>query len=170
MSRTLSRRALTTVLAGTASVYFATLPESDSALAQGEATPVPSGGERSVLGEVSTPAWRFAVSQIQDPYRGQISAPDSAPPNLRFVGAEVLITNDSDQPFEFHINEIRLRDVDGFQYAAGQVFGTEPRLVAQNLPDGERTRGWLWFMVPAGSSLLELAFEAPPPILRIPLS
>ena len=62
-----------------------------------------------------------------------------------------------------------MRDTQGFQYAAGDVTGTEPRLVSQNLPDSERTRGWVWFMVPENAELTEIAFDGPPPSFRVPL-
>ena len=171
MARTISRRRITaSSLSAVALAYAGARGTSEQAVAQTNATPeaTPVGNE-SLVGEAIAPAWRFAVSIFEDPYRGTITSPTSSPAGTRFVGAEVIITNDSDQPLEFRSSSVRLRDTQGFQYAAGTVTGTEPRLVSQNLPNSERTRGWVWFMVPADAKLTEVAFDGPPPSFRVAL-
>lgn len=165
MTRTISRRRITaSSLSAVALAYAGARGTSEQALAQTSATP---GASESLVGEAQAPAWRFAVSIYEDPYRGTITSPTSSPAGTRFIGAEVIITNESDQPLEFRSNAVRLRDSQGFQYAAGDVLGTEPRLVSQNLPNKERTRGWVWFMVPVETKLTELEFDGPSPTFRV---
>jgi hypothetical protein len=89
---------------------------------------------------------------------------------MRYIGAEVVIENQSDQPLEFTATDVRLRDEQGVEYAVNSgVVGAEPKLVSQNLPDGERTRGWVWFAVPQDAAITELRFAPAPPQLRVQL-
>jgi hypothetical protein len=142
---------------------------------QADGTPEPADGGSTpeVAGEVNLestmPDWRFAVVTIQDPYQGALTTPDSLPSGLRILAYQVILTNNSDQPMEFRITDVRLRDNQGVEYRAGEYIGTEPRLVSQNLPDGERTRGWVWFALPEGSEPSSLVFLAPSPTLRVRL-
>jgi hypothetical protein len=110
------------------------------------------------------------VIQFQDPYQGQVSRPATPDPDTRYVGAEVAITNESDQPLNFSTSAVTLKDKTGIEYPAGFVIGEEPKLVSQNLPDGERTRGWVWYMIPKGAKSSELRFTGPSPIFRVPLT
>jgi hypothetical protein len=121
------------------------------------------------VGEVAAPDWRFTVTQFHDPYQGAVSRPATPDPDTRYVGAEVTISNGSDQPLSFSTSDVRLKDKTGFEYTAGSVLGEEPKLVSQNLPDGERTRGWVWFMVPKDATFSELRFIGPSPIFRVTL-
>ena len=143
----------------------------EKTLAQTEGTPQPApstpGAVDPLVGEALSPSWKFGVSVLEDPYRGVTTRPVDLPPGNRIVGVEVIITNSSDQPLEFTVPDVRLHDVRGFQYAAGEAYGTEPRLVSQNLPGGERTRGWVWFMTPEDSQPLELVFNGPQPTFRV---
>jgi hypothetical protein len=140
------------------------------ALAQTDGTPVAEGTPtESLVGEVVAPAWRFAVTIFEDPYRGTVTTPADQPPGTRYIGVEVVITNDSDQPLEFRVTNVRLLDDRGFNYSAGEVQGTEPRLVSQNLPDNERTRGWVWFLVPTDTVVSAMIFNGPTPTFRVPI-
>jgi hypothetical protein len=170
MSRLMTRRALTaSSLSGVAVAIGARGAGTDRlALAQTDATPVVEGTPvESLVGEVPAPAWRFAVTIFEDPYRGTITTPAEPPPGTRYIGVEVVITNDSDQPLEFRVPNVRLLDDRGFNYPAGDVQGTEPRLVSQNLPDLERTRGWVWFMVPVDAVVSAMIFNGPTPTFRV---
>jgi hypothetical protein len=140
------------------------------ALAQTDATPeARQQQDETLVGEALTPSWRFAISIFEDPYRGLITTPSSSPPGTRFIGAEVIITNDSEQPLEFRSTDIRLADSRGYLYRAGVVIGAEPRLVSQNLPNHERTRGWVWFETPSDAQPTEIAFDGPSPSFRVAL-
>ena len=116
------------------------------------------------------PAWVFVVRQVLDPYPGEISRPTELPANMRVVAAEVVIDNQSSLSMEFAAGDIHLKEDNGFEYSAGTVVGEEPRLVSQNLPDGERTRGWVWFLVPQDSIVTEMRLFAPAPVIRVPLA
>ncbi len=48
--------------------------------------------------------------------------------------------------------------------------GSEPKLVAQNLPDGERTRGWVWYSIPTDAKVAEVRFYGPRPVFRVKLT
>jgi hypothetical protein len=123
-----------------------------------------------MIGQAEMPRWIFVVLILQDPYAGVLTRPAEPEPGMRYVGAEVRIENQSDQPLEFATTDVRLRDEQGVEYpTSAAVVGEEPRLTGQNLPDGERTRGWVWFAIPENAVITEMRFVAPPPQLRVQL-
>lgn len=123
----------------------------------------------AVIGHADAPKWTFTVTQFVDPYTGTVTKPRTPPSGMRYLGAEVVIENGSNQPLSFSLSDLMLSDKEGVVYPAGDVIGSEPRLVSQDLPDGERTRGWVWFMVPKDDSVTEIRFVGPSPTFRIPL-
>jgi hypothetical protein len=140
-----------------------------AALAQEAQTGTPSPAP-ALVGQAEMPQWVFTVQAFQDPYAGELTRPAEPEPGIRYIGAEVVIENQSDQPLDFATSDVRLRDEQGVEYAASSaVIGAEPKLVSQNLPDGERTRGWVWFAVPEGSAITELRFVPASPQLRVEL-
>ena len=138
---------------------------------QDAGTPATSNPPVEMIGRAEMPRWTFTVVSYQDPYaQERVTRPEQPEPGTRYVAAEVVIDNASDQPLEFSTSDIRLRDEGGVEYQAStSVVGAEPRLTAQNLPGGERTRGTVWFVVPEGVQITELRFTAPPPQLRVAL-
>jgi len=149
-------------LAAAQTAGVATIGLSPSAAAQ-EATPT------APIGVSEAPAWTFSLTIFQDPYTGEISRPKTLPDGTRVVGAEVIIENSSDQPMSYTTRDIHLRSIDGVEYSAGEVDGAEPGLVSQDLPDGERARGWVWFAIPESDELKEIRFLGPQPVFRVPL-
>lgn len=133
---------------------------------QAESTPVT--GDSGTI-EVMMPDWRFSLIETVDPYVGELTKPQGVPAGLRVVGCQIVLTNMSDQPMDFSIRDIRARDADGVEYPAGDYVGTEPDIVSQNLPNGERTRGWVWFGIPETTQIASIVFLAPRPVLRIPV-
>jgi len=117
---------------------------------------------------VSTPSWLFGVDAVQDPYPGTMQAPAEAPPGTRVIAVEVEISNDSDQALAFTTLDVRLRDQTGMEYRGGGAIGSEPMINPRNLNPGERSRGWVWFIVPAEAVPVEVVYVAPPPQLRVP--
>ena len=150
-------------LAGTGVALGALTPAAASA-AQRQGTPVDEA-----LGRAKAPAWSFTVFVVQDPYQGQIQQPASPPPDTRYVAAEVEIDNASDQPLNFSPAEIRLRDAAGTEYRGGSAVGTEPFLSIRNLNGGERSHGWVWFIVAQGAEIVEMAYYGPPPVFAVKL-
>jgi hypothetical protein len=136
------------------------------AFAQG-ATPEPSSDD--AVGSATAPAWTVSVAALQDPYPGQIQAPENPPAGVRFIATEVVIDNASDQAMAFTPADIRLVDSTGIEYRGGAAAGTEPFLGVRNLNGGDRSRGWVWFMVPESAQIAELIYVAPTPLFRIPL-
>jgi hypothetical protein len=134
-----------------------------------QASPAATTGATSAIGEAAMPQWQFIVTDFLDPYEGVLSKPDALPAGLKLVALQVILVNDSDQPLEFSVSDVRLRDLDGTEYRGGDYIGEEPRLVSQNLPDGERTRGWVWYAISESAQPAEIVFVAPPPVLRISL-
>ncbi len=51
----------------------------------------------------------------------------------------------------------------------GAATGTEPMISPRNLNPGERSRDWVWFIVPEATVPVEFLYVAPPPQFRIPL-
>lgn len=132
-----------------------------------DATPV--AGE--MVGQAEAPRWTFAVLTFHDPYEGELTRPTERAPGVRYVAAEVVITNPSDQPLEFSVADIRLRDESGVEYPSNAgVIGVEPKLTGQNLPGGERTRGTVWFTPDENAAINEVRFSAPSPLLRVPVA
>jgi uncharacterized protein DUF4352 len=134
------------------------------------AVSVAAAQESPVVGTVQTPNWTFTVVAVDDPYKGEVTRPKKQAPGTRYVSAQVVITNGSDEPLQFDIVDVRLVDQDGIEYPAGDVTGSEPKLVAQNLPDGERTRGWVWYSLPTDAKVNEVRFYGPRPVFRIKLN
>ncbi|HEU0114035.1 MAG TPA: DUF4352 domain-containing protein, partial [Thermomicrobiales bacterium] len=168
------RRALLTmaVIAGGGALASGRLPRDAavdwtsprSAAAQSVATPTP------MVGRADAPRWTFTVLLYQDPYAGKLSRPTEPEPGTRYIFAEVVIDNGSDQPLDFAISDVRLVDVQGVEYpASSSVLGSEPKLTGQNLPDGERTRGAVWFAVPTDARFNEIKFNGPSPRFVVPL-
>ena len=134
------------------------------------AVSVAAAQESPDVATVQTPNWSFTVVSVDDPYKGVVTRPKEKVPGTRYVSAQVVITNGSEEPLQFDIPDVRLVDQDGIEYPAGDVTGSEPKLVAQNLPDGERTRGWVWYSLPTGAKVGEVRFYGPRPVFRIKLN
>lgn len=122
-----------------------------------------------MVGSAKAPNWTFIVHSYHDPYQGQIQVPKQAPPQTRYVAAEIEIDNDSAQPLNFNPADVRVRDNNGIEYRGGSALGTEPFVSARNLNSGERSRGWIWFTVTIGAQLVQLAYLGPQPEFDIDL-
>lgn len=125
----------------------------------------------AIVGEATPPLWRFTVRRLVDPYTGELLRPEEPAAGTRYVGADVAIANESRVPLNVATGGIRLRDVEGVEYAysAEAVVGTEPRLRDINMLPGEQAAGWVWFAVPATAFLVELVYVAPSPRLTVVL-
>jgi hypothetical protein len=143
-----------------ASALLALNPGPPQALGQG-ATPVAV--------TALTPSWSFIVHGMQDPYLGVLINPRDPVPGTRYVGFDVEVVNDSDQPLTYTGNAVFVRDENGFAYRSGAVTGSEPALQARTLLRSERARGWVWFGVQEGARLSELVLVPAAPELRVAL-
>jgi hypothetical protein len=135
-------------------------------------TGVPSTlGQSATPGAVTAPApdWTFVVHGMLDPYAGTLTTPPEPAPGMRYVGFDVEVVNDSDQPLSFAGTGVYLRDEEGFSYRSGTVGGREPALSGRTIPAGERARGWVWFEVPADATLTEILLVPAAPELRVGL-
>ncbi len=137
--------------------------------AAAQATPQASPTAAPAIGQATAPNWSFTVLEVQSPYKGQLTRPKEVAPGQMVFAAQVIITNGSDQPLNFSTSDITLKDDAGVAYPAGSTLGSEPRIVSQDLPGGERTRGWVWFSVPVGTVATQLIFTGPSPQFRIAL-
>jgi hypothetical protein len=158
------RSALALIAAASTIPFTATMIRAQ--ITQGTPTSTPA----ELIGDVVTPSWRFTVVDFQDPYTGKLTKPGGVPDGTRIVSSEVILSNDSDQPMQFTITDIRLHDTEGFQYRAGDFLGTEPQIVSQNISSGQRLHGWVWFGIPISATPSSLILEAPRPILTVDLS
>lgn len=131
-----------------------------------QATPAAGDSANSA----TAPDWVFTVHRFEDPYDGEIQVPQERPAGMRFVAAEIEISNDSDQSLAFTPVDVRLRSRDGVEYRGGSAIGTDPTINPRNLNPGERSRGWVLFTVPDGSEPVELVYLAPQPQFRIDVS
>jgi hypothetical protein len=129
-------------------------------------------GQSTTLGAVTVPApdWTFVVHGMQDPYAGELTTPPEPAPGMRYVGFDVEVVNESDQPLSFAGTGVYLRDEEGFSYRSGTVGGREPALSGRTMPAGERARGWVWFEVPEGATLTEILLVPAAPELRVGLA
>lgn len=134
------------------------------AAAQGAGTPEP--GE---LGRAAMPAWFFVVAAYQDPYPGVVQQPAEPPVGTRYVAADVVIDNASSQPLAYSPGDLHVRAADGVSYRGGSAYGTEPFIGPRILNGGERSRGWVWFIVAADADLVEIVYLPDAPQLRVPL-
>ena len=158
---------LTAALAGGSGIGLASAAPRVRAAQEAQATL-----EADQVGQATMPAWIITVSQLQDPYQGEIQAPPPAeqPAGTRFVAAEIVVENDSDQPLGFTPVDLRLVDAAGTEYRGGLAAGTEPFLAVRNMNGGDRIRGWVWFILPEAAELAELLYVAPAPVLRIAIA
>jgi hypothetical protein len=158
-----------TVIAAAVAVPGLALLGQSGAGAAAQATPGAAPTQPPAVGEAAAPNWTFTVLQVQQPYKGELTRPKELDPGLTVVAAEIIITNGSDQPLGFSTADIALKDEAGISYTSGSTLGTEPRVVSQDLPGGERTRGWVWFAVPDGTVPTQLVFSGPAPQFRVPI-
>jgi hypothetical protein len=136
-------------------------------------TGVPTAlGQDATPGTVSVaaPDWTFVVHGMQDPYAGALTTPPEPTEGMRYVGFDVEVVNESDQPLSFAGTGVYLRDEEGFSYRSGTVGGREPALSGRTMPGGERARGWVWFEVPEGATLTEILLVPTAPELRVGLA
>ena len=117
----------------------------------------------------AAPAWSFAAHTVQDPYPGTMQVPAEIPAGARAIAIEIEVTNDADQALDFTPIDVRLRDDTGQEYRGGAAIGTEPMISPRNLNPGERSRGWVWFIVPEATIPVEIVYVAPQPQFRIAL-
>lgn len=115
------------------------------------------------------PHWTIELDDFADPYDGALTRPKEPDPASRYLAANVSLFNGSDAPLAFDPADLRVRAFDGTEYPAGGATGADPKLSAQNLPGGDRARGWVWFVVPKDARISEVRYYAPRPVLRIPL-
>src|SRR4051812_46775391 len=106
---------------------------------------------------------------MQDPYAGVLTTPTQPVAGMRYVGFDVEVVNDSDQPLSFAGTGVYLRDDQGFSYRSGTVAGREPALAGRTMPAGERARGWVWFEVPADATFTDIVLVPTAPELRVRL-
>lgn len=159
ITRTTRRNVIGAAMAGVAAATLA----SDRANAQA----TPGTGDEARF--ANAPDWTFMVDAFQDPYTGEIQAPQERPAGMRFVAAEVEVINASDQSLNFTPVDIRLRTLDGIEYRGGSAIGTDPTINPRNLNPGERSRGWVLFTVPDAAEPAEIVYLAPQPQFRISL-
>lgn len=126
--------------------------------------------DQALVGEMASPSWVFVVHALQDPYAGEVIRPAEPVPGTRYVGAEVEIRNDSQDPLNVSSSNVRLLDNAGFEYVSGSVAGSEPLLPSVNMSPGDRIRGWVWYAVPEAGQLMEIVYIAPSPRLAVVLS
>ena len=129
-------------------------------------------GQSATPGAASVPApdWTFVVHGMRDPYAGALTTPPEPVEGMRYVGFDVEVVNDSEQPLSFAGTGVYLRDDEGFSYRSGAVAGREPALSGRTMPGGERARGWVWFEVPEGATLTEILLVPAAPELRVGLA
>jgi hypothetical protein len=125
-------------------------------------------GEVGAAAAGRAPAWTLLVHGVTDPYFG--GPLQESPPGARYVGVEVEVVNDGDQPLSYTRESVRLRDDRAFEYRNGAVSGAEPVLPSRALPPGERARGWAWFVVPDDAVLEQVFLLASAPELRVGLA
>lgn len=138
------------------------------------ATPIPVAARQpdatpAAASRVTAPQWVFELHEVLDPYAGVMQVPAELPAGTRAVAIEVEVSNDSDQPLAFTPLDVRLRDAAGVEYRGGAAIGTEPMINPRNLNPGERSRGWVWYIVPDAVEPVEVAYVAPPPQFRVAL-
>jgi hypothetical protein len=117
--------------------------------------------------------WKITILSFQDPYIAELRTPASPVPNmpsLRYIGAELLFENTSEEPLGIRTSAFHVHDADGFDYApAAGVSSPQPKLQSQTVQGGERARGWLFFAVPSGAELTELRMDEPAAEMKVPL-
>ena len=127
------------------------------------------------IATADSPVWTFAIYQFKDPYEGTMREDPIA--GARVIGAEIEIVNRSDQSLTVFLNNIRLRTDTNTTYPGGVVIGNPvssegltSRLVEGVVEAGQATRGWVWWEVPEGETLVDVVFfPSPPPPSIIPL-
>lgn len=124
----------------------------------------------ALVGDATTPVWEFSVYRFADPYEGLILRPETLEPEMRYVGAEVAVHNQSNDALAFTPGAIRLRDTDSIEYLSGTVIGESSRILDINMLPGERARGWVWFAIPEGAEIADLTYVAPAPRLSVDLT
>jgi hypothetical protein len=76
-----------------------------------------------------------------------------------YLSVELIFESNSNTGVSVNPLYIKVKDSDGYEYTAS-MFGKEPSLTSQNdLPQGEKLRGWITFEIPTTAHGLILSFE-----------
>jgi hypothetical protein len=77
----------------------------------------------------------------------------------KLIALDVLIESGADQGVNVNPFYFKIKDSEGYQYNV-ELFGKDPALGSQNdLPNGEKMRGWVTFQIPATSKGLIMSYE-----------
>jgi hypothetical protein len=78
------------------------------------------------------------------------------------IAIDFTLQSTADKEVGAYLSRARLRDSDGFEYEATS-FGKDPTLKSQNdVPSGQKRRGWVTFEIPKTAKGLVFAYEAVP--------
>ena len=119
--------------------------------------------------EATMPSWTLVVHTVQNPYAGTLVSPAEPNPDMRYIGIDVEVRNDSDRPLSVSVSNFRLLSADGTDYPAGGAAGSDPRLFDVNMMPTERVRGWIYCVVPNETVLSNLVYIPPAPQILVPL-
>ncbi len=82
-----------------------------------------------------------------------------AQPGNKFISAELLIESAAATGVNVNPFYVSIKDANGYVYSM-TVFGKDPALQSQNdMPIGEKNRGWVTFEVPESATGLTLIYE-----------
>lgn len=113
------------------------------------------------------PDIQFIVYRVEDPYSGTITYPAALDPNSRYIGVEVAIVNNGENPVNTIWTSVRLRDSEGRDYAGGSASGTDLPMRTRELASGEVNRGWVWFAVPKDAEITLIYLIPPATEIRV---
>ena len=78
---------------------------------------------------------------------------------MRLIAVELIVESTANKGVSVNPMYTSIRDADGYEYN-GSIFGREPSLKSQNdLPRGEKMRGWVTFEIPEKAKGLMFTYQ-----------
>jgi len=140
----------------TTAVSVATNP---TVAAAARTTAVSVANSKGKVGEtLSQNGYLVTVNKVER--ANSFSTVTKAKEGKELVAVDVTIQSDADKGVSSNLLYCTLKDSDGFKYNV-QIFSKDPTLAGQNdIPKGDKVRGWATFEVPIGAK--GLVFEYKP--------
>jgi hypothetical protein len=123
--------------------------------------PAGTGPLRGKIGErVESGGYVLTVLGVYDEPDAELRNILDVNEDQRYIAAEILLENRTDESFFYGGSQFRLKDRDDFEYV-GTLDYRQPGIGLGTIVPGERIRGFLSYIVPRDAAGISLIYQAP---------